>query len=153
MARMDPEGALAWHCLLLGLVLAVGAVFTPATAIVVSLIVIAGGTASAIAYYVPIATAERKPWRKKRDRLAAIEWLLVAGLFPVVAALAFQIFGHVALDESRYDLTVTLVAFVGGGLAVIVISGTIDWYVILPVWPECSASRHVGRASRRVGSG
>jgi hypothetical protein len=129
---MDPEGAFRWHCVLLALALVVGAVFVPVTSLVIGAVVIAGGMASAIAYYVPIATADRRRWRKHRDRVAAGEWLILGGLVPLAVAAALAIGWHVSLNHHAHRLAVLLVAFVGGGLAGIVISGTIDWYVILP---------------------
>jgi hypothetical protein len=79
-----------------------------------------GGLLPAIAYYVPIATADRKPWRKRRDRVTAAEWLVLAGVVPIAVAVVLDVGWHVSLHHHAHELAVLLVAFIGGGLAGIV---------------------------------
>lgn len=128
---MAPEGAFRVHCLLLGLVLIAGAILTPPTALLIGALTLVGGSLAALAYYVPIATAARTPWRRRRDRLAVLDWLTASAL-PLLIALLLASTGHVHLARRPHELTVLLVGFSGGGLAAIVLSGTIDWYLVLP---------------------
>ncbi len=129
---MDPGGAFRWHCAILGTGLIVSAWFTPGTALLIACAVVASGVIAAACYYVPIATASRKPWRKRRDRSALIAWLLIAGCGPVAASVVFADTTHASLAHHSHKLAVMLIGFLAGGLAGIVISGIIDWYLVLP---------------------
>lgn len=130
---MDPERAFGWHCRILGGFLVVAAIFTPLSVLFIGAVVFAlCASAALFGYYIPISTAARLPWRRSRDGVALRRWIVAGVAAPLVVAIALEATEHVPLGVGAHELAVKLVCVLGVALAVIVVSGAIDWYVILP---------------------
>jgi hypothetical protein len=129
---VDPDGAFGWHCRILAITLVAAAVFTPLSVLLIGGITFALGAIAALLYYVPIATAARTPWRRDLDGVVLRRLFLEGTAPPIAVAVVLELTRHLPLSSQHHALAVKLVCALCITIACIVVSGALDWYLILP---------------------
>lgn len=129
---MDPEGFVRWQSAFIGAVLVAAALLGhPLTSLILASCLFLGGLALEGLYqYDSNRRQSVSAGRRKTDRYARQCWALGGGV-PLALAVALLLTGTAAY-RGFSGLTQALALVIGIAFVIVVLSGLIDWYYVLP---------------------